>query len=139
MVDTYGGVVQHGGGAFSGKDPTKIDRAAGYMARYIAKTIVAAGLADRCLVEFAYAKGVEKPVMLAIHTFDTGKVSESRLLQLVHQHLDLTLEGMIEKLRLRRPIYRKTSVYGHFGRDDPDFVWENPDLAPIWQQQAHAR
>ncbi len=127
IVDTYGGVGSHGGGAFSGKDPSKVDRSGSYMARYIAKNIVAAGLATKCEVQVAYAIGVAEPVSLMIDTFQTGKVSYQSLKKAVREVFDLTPKGMIEMLDLRRPIYRKTAAYGHFGRTDPDFTWERTD------------
>jgi S-adenosylmethionine synthetase len=129
IVDTYGGMGRHGGGAFSGKDPTKVDRSACYMCRYIAKNIVAAGLADRCEVQLAYAIGVAEPVSVLVDTFGTGKVSEDKLEELVRQNFQLTPKGIIESLKLRRPIYKKTAAYGHFGRKDPDFTWEATDKA----------
>ena len=126
IVDTYGGMGRHGGGAFSGKDPTKVDRSACYMARYIAKNIVAAGLADRCEVQLAYAIGVAEPVSVLVDTFGTAKVDEAKIADLVRANFKLTPKGIIESLNLRRPIYRKTAAYGHFGRNDPDFTWERP-------------
>ena len=129
IVDTYGGMGRHGGGAFSGKDPTKVDRSACYMCRYIAKNIVAAGLADRCEVQLAYAIGVVDPVSVLVDTFGTGKVPEDKLEELVRQNFQLTPKGIIESLKLRRPIYKKTAAYGHFGRKDPDFTWEATDKA----------
>jgi len=129
IVDTYGGMGRHGGGAFSGKDPTKVDRSACYMARYIAKNVVAAGLADRCEVQLAYAIGVAEPVSVLIDTFGTAKVDEGKIAQLVRANFQLTPKGIIESLNLRRPIYRKTAAYGHFGRNDPDFTWEKTDKA----------
>ena len=129
IVDTYGGMGRHGGGAFSGKDPTKVDRSAAYMARYVAKNIVAAGLADRCEVQLAYAIGVAEPVGIAIDTFGTSKVDEKALSELVRANFKLTPRGIIESLKLRRPIYAKTAAYGHFGRNDPDFTWETTDKA----------
>ena len=127
IVDTYGGIGSHGGGCFSGKDPTKVDRSGSYMARYIAKNIVAAGLADKCDVQIAYAIGVSKPVSVMVNTYGTGKVSDERITEAVKTVFDMTPKGIIEHLNLRRPIYRKTAVYGHFGRDDPDFTWERTD------------
>ncbi len=124
IVDTYGGMGHHGGGAFSGKDPTKVDRSACYMARYVAKNVVAAGLADRAEVQLAYAIGVAEPVSVMVNTFGTGRAPEDRLAELVRQHFDLTPRGMIEHLDLRRPIYRATAAYGHFGRSEPGFTWE---------------
>jgi S-adenosylmethionine synthetase len=134
IVDTYGGMGRHGGGAFSGKDPTKVDRSACYMARYIAKNIVAAGLAERCEVQLAYAIGVAEPVSVLVNTFDTGVVEESRLTELVRAHFPLTPQGMIEHLRLRRPVYRKTAAFGHFGR--PEFSWEAIDKVEDLRKQA---
>ncbi len=136
IVDTYGGMGRHGGGAFSGKDPTKVDRSAAYMARYIAKNIVAAGLADRCEVQLAYAIGVAEPVSVLVDTFGTGKVSNERLQELVRANFQLTPRAIIDSLKLRRPIYRKTAAYGHFGRDDHDFTWEATDKAKALREQA---
>jgi S-adenosylmethionine synthetase len=127
IVDTYGGSCPHGGGAFSGKDPTKVDRSACYMARHVAKNIVAAGLADRAQVQVAYAIGVADPVSIMVETFGTGKVPNSRLEELIRRHFDFTPAGIIKYLNLRRPIYKKTAAYGHFGRTDPDFSWERTD------------
>ena len=127
IVDTYGGIGSHGGGCYSGKDPTKVDRSGSYMARYIAKNIVAAGLADKCDVQIAYAIGVSKPVSVMVNTYGTGKVPDERITEAVKTVFDMTPKGIIEHLNLRRPIYRKTAVYGHFGRDDPDFTWERTD------------
>jgi S-adenosylmethionine synthetase len=127
IVDTYGGSCPHGGGAFSGKDPTKVDRSASYMARHVAKNIVAAGLADRCLVQVAYAIGVVDPVSVMVETFGTGRLPKARLEQLVQRHFDLTPAGIIKYLNLRRPIYRKTAAFGHFGRSEPEFTWERTD------------
>jgi S-adenosylmethionine synthetase len=129
IVDTYGGMGRHGGGAFSGKDPTKVDRSAAYMARHIAKNIVAAGLADRCEVQLAYAIGVAEPVSVRVDTFGTGKVEATIIQDLVRANFKLTPKGIIESLKLRRPIYCKTAAYGHFGRSDPDFTWEATDKA----------
>ncbi len=136
IVDTYGGMGRHGGGAFSGKDPTKVDRSAAYMARYIAKNIVAAGLAKRCEVQLAYAIGVAEPVSVKVDTFGTGTVDEQKLQQLVRANFKLTPKGIIESLDLRRPIYKKTAAYGHFGRTDPDFTWEATDKAGALREQA---
>ena len=136
IVDTYGGMGRHGGGAFSGKDPTKVDRSACYMARYIAKNIVAAGLADRAEVQLAYAIGVAEPVSVLVDTFGTGKIDSSEIEKLVRKNFALTPRGIIESLNLRRPIYRKTAAYGHFGRKDPDFTWEATDKAAALAQQA---
>jgi len=127
IVDTYGGSCPHGGGAFSGKDPTKVDRSACYMARHVAKNIVAAGLADRAQVQVAYAIGVAEPVSIMVETFGTGKVSNGRLEELIRRHFDFTPAGIIKYLNLRRPIYKKTAAYGHFGRTEPDFSWERTD------------
>ena len=129
IVDTYGGYAPHGGGAFSGKDPTKVDRSAAYMARYVAKNIVAAGLADRCLVQLAYAIGVADPVSVLVNTEGTGRVSDSLLSKLVRDNFELTPRGIIEELKLRRPIYKATAAYGHFGRDGEGFTWERTDKA----------
>jgi S-adenosylmethionine synthetase len=129
IVDTYGGFARHGGGAFSGKDPSKVDRSAAYAARYVAKNIVAAGLADRCEVQVSYAIGVAEPTSVMVETFGTGKVSREKLTQLVRRHFDLTPYGLREMLQLARPIYRKTAAYGHFGREDRDFSWERTDRA----------
>jgi S-adenosylmethionine synthetase len=136
IVDTYGGMGRHGGGAFSGKDPTKVDRSAAYMARYIAKNIVAAGLADKAEVELAYAIGVAEPVSVLVDTFGTGKVSNGKLTELVRKNFSLTPKGIIESLNLRRPIYQKTAAYGHFGRTEPEFTWEATDKAAALKQQA---
>jgi S-adenosylmethionine synthetase len=129
IVDTYGGFARHGGGAFSGKDPSKVDRSAAYAARYVAKNIVAAGLADRCEVQVSYAIGVAEPTSVMVETFGTGKVSREKLTQLVRKHFDLTPYGLREMLKLARPIYQKTAAYGHFGREDKDFTWERTDRA----------
>jgi S-adenosylmethionine synthetase len=136
IVDTYGGMGRHGGGAFSGKDPTKVDRSAAYMARHIAKNIVAAGLADRCEVQLAYAIGVAEPVSVLVDTFGTGKVDSQKLQELVRANFKLTPKGIIESLDLRRPIYRKTAAYGHFGRIDNNFPWEATDKAAALKEQA---
>ena len=136
IVDTYGGMGRHGGGAFSGKDATKVDRSACYMARYIAKNIVAAGLADRCEVQLAYAIGVAEPVSVLIDTFGTAKVDEGKLSELVRTNFKLTPKGIIESLNLRRPIYRKTAAYGHFGRNEPEFTWELTDKAETLRERA---
>jgi S-adenosylmethionine synthetase len=129
IVDTYGGRGRHGGGAFSGKDPTKVDRSACYMARYIAKNLVAAGLADECEVQLAYAIGVADPVSVYVDTFGTGKVDPDRMVDLVREHFQMTPRGIIESLQLRRPIFKKTAAYGHFGRTEPEFTWELTDKA----------
>jgi S-adenosylmethionine synthetase len=127
IVDTYGGYARHGGGAFSGKDATKVDRSASYAARYIAKNIVAAGLADKCEVQLAYAIGVAQPVSISVETFGTGKVSEADLIKAIRENFNLSPVGIIEMLDLKRPIYQKTAAYGHFGREDADFTWEKLD------------
>ena len=127
IVDTYGGVGSHGGGCYSGKDPTKVDRSGSYMARYIAKNIVAAGLATKCDVQIAYAIGVSKPVSVMVYTYGTGRVPDEKITEAVTEIFDMRPKAIIEQLRLQRPIYRKTAVYGHFGRDDPDFTWEKTD------------
>ena len=139
IVDTYGGMGRHGGGAFSGKDPTKVDRSAAYMARHIAKNVVAAGLADRCEVQLAYAIGVAEPVSVLIDTFGTGKIDSDKISELVRKHFKLTPKGIIESLKLRRPIYCKTAAYGHFGRNDPDFTWEATDKAALLVSEAGLR
>ena len=136
IVDTYGGMGRHGGGAFSGKDPTKVDRSACYMARYIAKNIVAAGLADRCEVQLAYAIGVAEPVSVLIDTFGTATIDEQKIAELVRANFKLTPKGIIESLNLRRPIYRKTAAYGHFGRTEREFTWEATDKAAALREQA---
>jgi S-adenosylmethionine synthetase len=136
IVDTYGGYAPHGGGAFSGKDPTKVDRSAAYMARYIAKNIVGAGLAERCLVQLAYAIGVAEPVSILVDTGGTGRISETDLSNLVREHFRLTPHGIIETLKLRRPIYRQTAAYGHFGRDEEGFSWELTDRAQELREAA---
>ncbi|MBL9125551.1 MAG: methionine adenosyltransferase [Planctomycetaceae bacterium] len=138
IVDTYGGWGRHGGGAFSGKDPTKVDRSAAYMARYVAKNIVAAGLADRCEVQLAYAIGVSEPVSIHIDTEGTGKIDDARLCELVREHFPLTPNGIIKHLKLRRPIYRKTAAGGHFGRSEPEFTWEHTDVASKLAEAAGA-
>jgi S-adenosylmethionine synthetase len=129
IVDTYGGMGRHGGGAFSGKDPTKVDRSAAYMARYIAKNLVAAGLADRCEVQLAYAIGVADPVSVLVDTFGTGKVADEKIAELVFKNFKMTPKGIMETLNLRRPIYKKTAAYGHFGRNEKEFTWEATDKA----------
>jgi S-adenosylmethionine synthetase len=129
IVDTYGGAAPHGGGAFSGKDPSKVDRSAAYAGRYVAKNIVAAGLADKCLVQVSYAIGVAQPTSIMVETYGTGKISDERLTQLVREHFDLRPKGIVKMLDLLRPIYSKTAAYGHFGRDEPEFSWESTDKA----------
>jgi S-adenosylmethionine synthetase len=136
IVDTYGGAARHGGGAFSGKDPSKVDRSAAYAARYVAKNIVAAGLADRCEVQLAYAIGVAHPLSTMVETYGTERVPHRRIVELVDKHFDLRPGAFIRQLNLRRPIYRKTAAYGHFGRDDHDFTWEQTDKADLLRQEA---
>ncbi|HQX06018.1 MAG TPA: methionine adenosyltransferase [Zoogloea sp.] len=136
IVDTYGGAAHHGGGAFSGKDPSKVDRSAAYAGRYVAKNIVAAGLADKCEVQVAYAIGVAQPVSLMVETFGTGKISEDRIVELVRAHFDLRPKGIIAALDLLRPIYSRTAAYGHFGRDEVDFTWEHTDKAAALRADA---
>ena len=136
IVDTYGGYSRHGGGCFSGKDPTKVDRSASYAARYVAKNIVAAGLADKCELELAYVIGVARPVSVYVETFGTEKIPVERIEELVKKHFDLRPAAMIEKLNLRRPIYKQIAAYGHFGRDDLDLPWEKTDLAEVLRQEA---
>ncbi len=136
IVDTYGGYARHGGGAFSGKDPTKVDRSAAYAARYVAKNIVAAGLADKCEVQLAYAIGVARPVSIMVDTFGSGKVADEKIVELVEQNFDLRPAGIIRELDLRRPIYRQTAAYGHFGRSDVDLPWERTDKANVLRQGA---
>ncbi len=138
IVDTYGGMGRHGGGAFSGKDATKVDRSAAYMARYLAKNIVAAGLADRCEVQLAYAIGVAEPVSVRVDTFGTGKISEPRLIDLIRENFQLTPKGIIESLNLRRPIFKATAAYGHFGRNGDSFTWEKTDKAEALKAGARA-
>jgi len=129
IVDTYGGAAPHGGGAFSGKDPSKVDRSASYAGRYVAKNIVAAGLAERCLIQVSYAIGVAKPTSLMVDTFGTGKIPEAKIVELIHSHFDLRPKGIVNMLDLLRPIYTRTASYGHFGRDEPEFTWEVTDKA----------
>ena len=136
IVDTYGGMARHGGGAFSGKDPSKVDRSAAYAARYVAKNVVAAGLADRCEVQIAYAIGVAKPVSLMVDTFGTGKIADEKIVALIGKHFDLRPKGIIQSLNLLRPIYAKTAAYGHFGRDEPEFTWEAIDKAAALKADA---
>ncbi|MCH8086017.1 MAG: methionine adenosyltransferase, partial [Thaumarchaeota archaeon] len=136
IVDTYGGFGRHGGGAFSGKDPSKVDRSACYMSRYIAKNIVAAGLADRCEVQLAYAIGVAEPVSLYVNTFGTNKIPENQIEDLVRKNFDMKPTGIISQLNLKRPIYKKTASYGHFGRNEPEFTWEKTDKAETLKQSA---
>jgi len=129
IVDSYGGMARHGGGAFSGKDPSKVDRSAAYAGRYVAKNIVAAGLADRCEIQVSYAIGVAEPTSISVNTFGTGKLPDEKIVQLVREHFDLRPRGLIAMLDLKRPIYRATAAYGHFGRNEPDFTWERTDRA----------
>ena len=136
IVDTYGGVGSHGGGCFSGKDPSKVDRSGCYMARYIAKNIVAAGLAEQCEIQMSYAIGVAQPVSLMVNTFGTGKIPDEKILELIKKHFDMRPKAIIDHLNLLRPIYRKTAVFGHFGRDDPDFTWERTDKAETLKKDA---
>ena len=136
IVDTYGGMGRHGGGAFSGKDPSKVDRSASYMCRYVAKNIVAAGLADRCEVQVAYAIGVAKPVSLMVSTFGTNKISEDKIENLVNKHFDMRPAEIVKQLDLKKPIYQKTAAYGHFGRTEPEFRWENTDKANELRKEA---
>jgi S-adenosylmethionine synthetase len=136
IVDTYGGMARHGGGAFSGKDPSKVDRSAAYAARYVAKNVVAAGLADRAEVQVAYAIGVARPVSVMVETFGTEKIGRSRILELIGEHFDLRPGAFRDYLKLHRPIYQKTAAYGHFGRDDPDFTWESTDKAQELKEAA---
>lgn len=135
IVDTYGGVARHGGGCFSGKDATKVDRSGSYMARYIAKNLVAAGLCDRVEIQIAYVIGVPEPVSVYINSFGTGKVEDRKMEEIVKKVFDLTPKGIIEKLQLRRPIFKKTAAYGHFGRLDPDFTWEQTDMAEVLRKE----
>jgi len=136
IVDTYGGMARHGGGAFSGKDPSKVDRSAAYAGRYVAKNIVAAGLADRCEIQISYAIGVAEPTSISLNTFGSGKISDAKIEDLVRQHFNLNAGGLVEMLNLKRPIYRDTAAYGHFGRDNPNFTWEYTDKAEILRKAA---
>ena len=136
IVDTYGGAAPHGGGAFSGKDPSKVDRSAAYAGRYVAKNVVAAGLATRCLIQISYAIGVAKPTSVMVSTFGTGKISDEKIAALVAEHFDLRPKGIVKMLDLLRPIYRKTAAYGHFGREEPEFTWEQCDKAPALRAAA---
>jgi S-adenosylmethionine synthetase len=136
IVDTYGGAAPHGGGAFSGKDPSKVDRSAAYAGRYVAKNIVAAGLASRCLIQVSYAIGVAQPTSVWVTTYGTGKVSDETIAELVKKHFDLRPKGIVNMLDLLRPIYQKTAAYGHFGRDEPEFTWENTDKAALLRNDA---
>ena len=136
IVDTYGGMARHGGGAFSGKDPSKVDRSAAYAGRYVAKNIVAAGLADKCEIQVSYAIGVAEPTSISIQTFGTGKISDDRIVELVREHFDLKPRGLVEMLDLLRPIYRDTAAYGHFGREEPNFSWEKTDKSAALKDAA---
>ena len=136
IVDSYGGVGSHGGGCFSGKDPTKVDRSGAYISRYIAKNIVAAGIADRVEVQLAYAIGIPEPVSILVDTFETGKIAEDKIVKLIRKNFNLTPKGIIEHLNLRRPIFKKTAAYGHFGKNDPDFTWEKTDKADVLKKEA---
>ncbi len=136
IVDTYGGMARHGGGAFSGKDPSKVDRSAAYAGRYVAKNVVAAGLADRCEIQVSYAIGVAEPTSISINTFGTGKISDEKIVELVREHFDLRPKGLVAMLDLKRPIYQATAAYGHFGRDEADFTWERTDKADILREQS---
>ncbi|HAX44050.1 MAG TPA: methionine adenosyltransferase, partial [Solibacterales bacterium] len=136
IVDTYGGMGRHGGGAFSGKDPTKVDRSAAYMARYVAKNVVAAGLATRCEVQLAYAIGVAEPVSVLVNTFGTGVIDDERIVELIRAHFPLTPKAMIDHLKLRRPVFRATAAFGHFGRTGDGFTWELTDKAEALRQDA---
>ena len=136
IVDTYGGMARHGGGAFSGKDPTKVDRSASYAARYVAKNIVAAGLADKCEVQFSYAIGLAQPLSIFVDSFGTGKISDEKLASLVEKNFDLRPASIIEKLDLLKPIYQSLAVYGHFGRSDLDLKWEKTDISEVLRKEA---
>ena len=136
IVDTYGGMARHGGGAFSGKDPSKVDRSAAYAARYVAKNIVAAGIADRCEVQVSYAIGVAEPTSISVDTFGTGKISDARIVELIREHFELRPKGLIKMLDLIRPIYLPTAAYGHFGREEPEFTWEKTDKADALRDAA---
>jgi S-adenosylmethionine synthetase len=136
IVDTYGGAAPHGGGAFSGKDPSKVDRSAAYAGRYVAKNIVAAGLAERCQIQISYAIGVAKPTSVMVTTFGTGKISDEQIAELVREHFDLRPKGIVQMLDLLRPIYAKTAAYGHFGREEPEFSWERTDKAEALRASA---
>jgi len=138
IVDTYGGMARHGGGAFSGKDPSKVDRSAAYAGRYVAKNIVAAGIAERCEIQVSYAIGVAEPTSISINTFGTGRLPDAKIVELVREHFDLRPRGLIAMLDLKRPIYRNTAAYGHFGRTEPEFTWERTDRAPLLAQALRA-
>ncbi|MEJ2436220.1 MAG: methionine adenosyltransferase domain-containing protein, partial [Pseudolabrys sp.] len=136
IVDTYGGMARHGGGAFSGKDPSKVDRSAAYAGRYVAKNIVAAGLAERCEIQVSYAIGVAEPTSISVETFGTGRIDDARIVELVREHFDLRPRGLIKMLDLLRPLYRNTAAYGHFGRMEADFTWEHTDKADMLREAA---
>jgi len=136
IVDTYGGMARHGGGAFSGKDPSKVDRSAAYAGRYVAKNIVAAGLAERCEIQVSYAIGVAEPTSISVNSFGTGTIDDARIVELVREHFDLRPKGLVDMLDLKRPIYRKTAAYGHFGREEPEFTWERTDRAEALKASA---
>jgi S-adenosylmethionine synthetase len=136
IVDTYGGMARHGGGAFSGKDPSKVDRSAAYAGRYVAKNIVAAGLAERCEIQVSYAIGVSEPTSISVETFGTGKIEDARIVKLVREHFDLRAGGLVKMLDLLRPIYAKTAAYGHFGREEAEFTWEKTDKAAALRDAA---
>ena len=133
---TYGGMARHGGGAFSGKDPSKVDRSAAYAGRYVAKNVVAAGLADKCEVQISYAIGVAEPTSISIQTFGTGKIADEKIIKLIGEHFNLKPHGIVDMLDLLRPIYRKTAAYGHFGREEPEFTWEKTDKAAALKDAA---
>jgi S-adenosylmethionine synthetase len=135
IVDTYGGVGSHGGGCFSGKDPSKVDRSGCYMARYIAKNIVAAGLADQCEIQISYAIGVAQPISVSVNTYETGKLSDEQILELAKKYFDMRPKAIIDQLNLLRPIYKKTAVFGHFGREEPEFTWEQTDKAEVLRKE----
>lgn len=139
IVDTYGGMARHGGGAFSGKDPSKVDRSAAYAARYVAKNVVAAGLADKCEIQLAYAIGVAQPVSILVDTFGTGKIGEDKIVELIKKNFQLSPSGIIRELDLLRPIYKKTAAYGHFGRKDVEFPWEKLDKAEALKKAANSQ
>ncbi|NOR42090.1 MAG: methionine adenosyltransferase, partial [Gammaproteobacteria bacterium] len=136
IVDTYGGMARHGGGAFSGKDPSKVDRSAAYASRYVAKNVVEAGLADRCEVQVSYAIGVADPTSISVQTFGTGKISDEKIVTLISEHFNLKPRGIVDMLDLLRPIYKKTAAYGHFGREEPEFTWEKTDKADALKDAA---
>ena len=135
IVDTYGGVGSHGGGCFSGKDPSKVDRSGCYMARYIAKNIVASGLADQCEIQISYAIGVAQPISVLVNTYETGKLPDEKILELVKKYFDMRPKAIIDQLNLLRPIYKKTAVFGHFGREEPEFTWEQTDKAEVLRKE----